>query len=90
MYKFGKIVQWIAIAYFVVVVATAILVEVLVNTGPDANFAGVYLIAVTLPLSAIGMAIPLTGLAASLMYVGFGLVQAAILWIIGRIIVKKA
>lgn len=86
MSTFGKVLRWLAYGYAGLVVVVAIAVAVmLAQPSPDANFAGVWLIVVTLPLSLLAIMLPVQGTAALVVLTVTGLVQAALLWLIGRL-----
>lgn len=91
MRTFGKVLRWLAYGYAGLVVVVAIAVAVMLTQPAEgANFAGVWLILVTLPLSLLATMLPLQGTAALLVLTATGLVQAVLLWFIGRAIGRAA
>ena len=79
--------RWVAVAYLALVAGVAVFVYLatwgsLHDPAGDASFAGVWLFAVTVPVSVVVLLLDpsLTGLPAFALNVAVGLVQAAVLF----------
>lgn len=90
MRTFGKVLQWVAIGYGVLVVVTTVIVCVLLAQPTEgANFAGVWLVFATLPFSLATMWVPVEGAWFIAVLTATGLLQALGLWLLGRLVIRR-
>ncbi|ADD42757.1 SCO4225 family membrane protein [Stackebrandtia nassauensis] len=91
MRTFGKSLQWISLGYCGVLAALAIYVGI--GVGQDGiSFAAPWLFIISLPLSLVISLLSLNSMSPLIVVVvitALGLVQGAVLWLLGRLIRRR-
>ncbi|MGY1855758.1 SCO4225 family membrane protein [Modestobacter sp. SYSU DS0290] len=82
---------WVAGAYAVAVLATTVWVQVAAAGAEDASFAGIWLLALTLPGSLLALLLVPGELGSLLIFTVVGLLQAAgTWWLLTRLRIRRA